>query len=91
MSDKVFVPLTEEELKQRAEKLAGVVVQMDELAEERKEANKDFADRKKALSRHAHELSASIRHKGEWRDAQTPLFKLTSQGDGGGRKRKDDA
>jgi hypothetical protein len=73
VSDQIFVQLTEAELKERAEKLAAVIVALDELAEERKEANKDFGDRRKALSKKAHELSAAIRAKGEYQDRQTVL------------------
>jgi hypothetical protein len=76
MAEQVWVAMNEEQLRHKADELAAQPVALDELAEERKEANKAFGDRKEDLSAKIRKLTAIIRHKGEYQDAQAPLLSL---------------
>jgi hypothetical protein len=89
MSD-VFVSLSEAELRERAEQLAGCVVALDELAEERKLITKELGERKEGLTRRVRKLSQVIRNKGEYQEQQAALFTVAGR-ENGKRPKKGDA
>lgn len=74
MSAQTWFPLSEAQVKERAEQLVDTLNAIDDLDEAKSQAMKDFRDERVGLLRRVRELKSAVRNKGEYRDAQQGLF-----------------
>lgn len=76
MAETIWKNLTEAELNERRDELAGLVSKLDDLRDEKKQTMKDFSSQERAYVRRQRELAQAIRAKGEYApdDRQAALF-----------------